>query len=111
MLDRAFNIDETARSGIYRIGTEEYRNQLLERERSGAPLEEAADATTFFSVLPDLHESESLETMTDPQIDELLGFAPVRKSDVPEWTIWFLLALLIFALGETAWAWYCGRAW
>jgi hypothetical protein len=62
-------------------------------------------------VLPDLRESQSLENMTDSQIDDLLGFAPVRKSDVPEWTPYVLIALLIFALGETVWAWYCGRAW
>jgi hypothetical protein len=110
-LEKSFRIDDTGMSGIYRIGSEEYRNRLLERERSGAPLDEAADANISFSVLPDLRESQSLENMTDSQIDDLLGFAPVRKSDVPEWTPYVLIALLIFALGETVWAWYCGRAW
>ncbi|MCE9529567.1 MAG: BatA domain-containing protein [Planctomycetes bacterium] len=73
---------------------------------------------------PDLRESQSLETISDKSIEDQLGFVPVHlktgfdgsqftgtERSRGEWTIWFLTALLIFALGETLWAWFCGRAW
>ncbi len=73
---------------------------------------------------PDLTESENLETLSDEQIDKQLGFQPVHlqtgfdgksftgtERSRNEWTIWVLTALLIFALGETLFAWFCGRSW
>ena len=76
-----------------------------------------------FAFVPDLRESDNLEALTDDQIDDQLGFKPIHLStgfdgsafsgterSRKEWTIWALTALLIFALGETLWAWFCGRA-
>ena len=77
-----------------------------------------------FAVVPDLRESESLESISDDQIDDQLGFKPIHlhtgfdgaaltgtERSRKEWTIYLLVALLIFALGESFWAWYCGKAW
>ena len=77
-----------------------------------------------YAFIPDLRESDSLESLNDEQIDDQLGFKPIHlttgfdgtsftgtERSRKEWTIWVLTALLIFALGETLWAWFCGRAW
>ncbi len=73
---------------------------------------------------PDTRETENLEPLDDDRIDDQLGFKPVHlvtgfdgssfsgtERSRNEWTIWALTALLIFALGETLFAWFCGRAW
>jgi len=103
---RGEKVIETSKAGVYQIMNAS--EQLLER----------------FAVVPDLRESESLDSLRDEQIDDQLGFKPVHLStgfdgsaftgaerSRKEWTIWVLTALLIFALGETLWAWVCGRAW
>lgn len=82
------------------------------------------DTGDRFVFNPDLTESENLESISDKQIDDLLGFTPVHlktgfdgkdftgtERSRNEYTIYFLVVLLIFALGETVWAWICGRAW
>jgi Aerotolerance regulator N-terminal/von Willebrand factor type A domain len=97
---------DTGRAGIYQI--------VAEAEAMGVR----------FALVPDLKESESLEPITDDQIDELLGFKPIHltvgaeadqfvgtERSRREWTTWLLAALLIFAIGEMLWAWACGRAW
>jgi hypothetical protein len=102
----ALSVADTGRAGIYTIA------------------EEGSETGTRFAVVPDLRESETMEPLQDSLIDELLGFKPehltsgaeatakaesVRNRN--EWTLIALLALLFFAIGETVWAWFCGKAW
>jgi hypothetical protein len=99
-------VADTAKAGVYTIS------------------EEGREVGTRFAVIPDLRESETMDPLPDQQIDELLGFKPehltsgddtttkaetVRNRN--EWTVTALLALLLFAVFETAWAWFCGKAW
>lgn len=77
-----------------------------------------------FAVAADLTESDSLDAFTTPEIGELLGFEPVlalagdstpselaAERSRREWTIWLMLGLFVVAVGESGWAWVCGRAW
>jgi hypothetical protein len=100
-------VTQTPRAGIYRI--------------VAAEGETAAEVP--FAVVPDLRESEDLTALSDPQLDERLGFKAVHltaSEDLSvfagterlsqEWTLWLLGIVLALALGETGLAWYCGRA-
>lgn len=102
----ALTVADTGRAGVYTI------------------VEEGRDEGTRFAVNPDLRESETMDPLPDAQIDELLGFRPehlttggeaMAKADSirnrNEWTVTALLIVLLLALGETAWAWFCGKAW
>ena len=102
----ALTVTDTGKAGIYTI------------------TEEGALTGTRFAVAPDLRESETMDPLPDQQIDELLGFKPEHLSSGAEatakaesvrnrneWTVTFLLILLLFSVGETAWAWFCGKAW
>jgi hypothetical protein len=102
----ALTITDTSRAGIYTIA------------------EEGTDRGTQFAVTPDLRESETMDPLPDAQIDELLGFKPehlatggeaISKADSirnrNEWTVTALLIVLLLAIGEMAWAWFCGKAW
>jgi hypothetical protein len=99
---------DSAQAGVYTIVAADAREGTGER----------------FVFNPDLRESENLEAISDEDIDKQLGFAPVHlrtgfdgsaftgtERSRSEWTIWVLVGLLIFALGETLFAWFCGRAW
>jgi hypothetical protein len=99
---------DTGEAGVYRILAE---NQL---ETEGQR----------FALNPDLRESESLDAFADEQIDAQLGYKPVHlntgfdgseftgtERTRREWTIWVLVALLLFGFGELIWAWVCGRSW
>jgi hypothetical protein len=92
----------------------EVRGQRGEAQSTGVP----------FAVVPDLRESEDLESLTPSQLDERLGFKVVqlRAGDdgtlfsgaerlKREWTIWLLVGLLALTLVEPVLAWFCGRAW
>lgn len=79
-----------------------------------------------FALVPDLSESVDLESMTDAQINDALGFSPVHlklqdSTDETatasiadavrsEWTITLLLILLGLVCVETLYAWFCGRS-
>jgi hypothetical protein len=76
------------------------------------------------AVVPDLRESQSFDTLSDPQIDARLGFAPTHITAGAEltgtggfdrfqreWTLWVLALVLLLAVGESWLAWICGRAW
>ncbi|HEX3150187.1 MAG TPA: BatA domain-containing protein [Gemmataceae bacterium] len=102
----ALTVTDTGHAGIYTIA------------------EEGADTGTRFAVVPDLRESETMDPLPDAQIDEMLGFKAehlstgneaISKADSVrnrnEWTVPVLLVLLLFAIGEMAWAWFCGKAW
>lgn len=102
----AVTVSDTSRAGVYSIS------------------EEGSEAGTRFAVIPDLRESETMDPLPDAQIDELLGFKPAHLTtgaeatataesvrNRNEWTVTVLLALLLFAVFETAWAWFCGKAW
>ena len=78
----------------------------------------------LFAVSPDLRESENLDVLSDAEATELLGFRPVLILAGPdsadelttergkrEWTVWVLLAVFVVAVGESLWAWFCGKAW
>jgi len=102
----ALTVADTGRAGVYTIA------------------EEGAETGTRFAIAPDLRESETMDPLPDAQIDDMLGFKAehlttggeamskaesVRNRN--EWTVTALLVLLFFAIGETAWAWFCGKAW
>jgi hypothetical protein len=102
---------QTPRAGIYRIVAE---STDVSKVEEGVP----------FAAVPDLRESEDLETLSDAQVDERLGFEPhhlTAGEDLGvfsgterlkrEWTLWVLLAVLLIVLFETGLAWYCGRGW
>lgn len=99
-------VSETPNAGVYRI--------LAEGEDS-------KDAVQF-AVVPDLRETDDLTTLANPEIERLIGFRPVfLDAGVPdnlgterakrEWTVWLLLLLFFIAVGESIWAWFCGKAW
>jgi len=100
-------VPETSRAGIYQI--------VAEGEE---PLSDAR-----FAVATDLRESDNLESLTDSETEDLIGFKPVMvlagggedtltaERSRREWTIWVLLFVFLFAVGESVWAWFCGRAW
>lgn len=99
---------DTTAAGVYRI----------------VPEGEDSPAAPRFAVAPDLRESESLDPLTDAELEMMLGFRPVliqAGSDATatlsaergrrELTVWVLLLLFGVAATETTWAWLCGRAW
>jgi len=104
----AITATDTADPGIYRIVQE------------GKP-----DSTgPVFAVNADLRESANLETAANTDLIKLLGYEPiviqagagteaaVNQTRVRrEWTEWVLLLLLFALVGESVWAWVCGRAW
>ena len=62
--------------------------------------------------------------LTDPETEQVLGFRPVlvlagadsaqtlaAERGKREWTVWILLALFLFVVVESGWAWFCGKAW
>jgi len=75
------------------------------------------------AVVPDLRESEDLESLTNAVIDQRLGFRPIHVtagdsatfSEVErlnhEWTLWILASVLLLVLCESVLALWCGRAW
>jgi hypothetical protein len=99
---------DTARAGVYRIVAEG------DPDRSGP----------VFAVNPDLRESANLDVASDTDLEKLLGFKPkviqagagteaaVQEYRMKrEWTEIVLVALLLFLVVESAWAWICGKAW
>ncbi|OWK46708.1 BatA domain-containing protein [Fimbriiglobus ruber] len=77
-----------------------------------------------FAVVPDLRESDNLDSLNDAEAEQVIGFKPVlvlagvdgdnaltSERNRREWTIWVLLGLFFVACGEAGWAWVCGRAW
>lgn len=99
---------DTARAGVYRIVAEG------EPDRSGP----------VFAVNPDLRESANLDVATDGDLEKMLGFKPAviqagagtetavaQQRIRREWTEIVLVALLLFLVVESAWAWICGKAW
>jgi hypothetical protein len=102
------NVPETSLAGIYRIGI---------------PGEDPPTAARF-AVAPDLRDSAKLDLMSDAELEEVLSFKPVivlagtesqatfaDQRNRREWTIWVLLLLFGIAVGESFWAWFCGKAW
>jgi hypothetical protein len=114
--------DGLHRAGVYYLTTADRSEGGANRDaRAGA---DKAPLRVPFAVVPDLRESASLETLSDAQLDERLGFRPVHlKSDGnvnivnatertnQEWTLWLLVAVLALVVGEALLAWFCGRAW
>jgi hypothetical protein len=99
---------DTARTGVYRIVAEG------EPDRTGP----------VFAVNPDLRESANLDVASDSDLEKMLGFKPkviqagagteaaVQEYRIKrEWTEIVLVALLLFLVVESAWAWICGKAW
>lgn len=92
-----------------------------------APLRGANEATKDsepLAVVPDLRESDNLESLTPESINQRLNFKPVHVTagDNPttffnnerfnrEWTVWLLMAVLALVLGESVLAWWCGKSW
>ena len=97
---------DTAQAGVYRI------------ELDGE------DKSARFAVAPDLRETENLDSLSDAEAEEVMGFKPVlliagadtqnsvtAERSHRELTVLVLLVLFFIALGEAAWAWICGKAW
>ena len=76
-----------------------------------------------FAVVPDLREADNLDASSDADLEQFLGFRPVflqagtgaeqmiaTERSQREWTIWALLIVFGLAVGESFWAWTCGRA-
>lgn len=95
-------------AGVYRIGLEG----------------EDPPSGPRFAVAPDLRETEALDSLTDTEAEEILGFKPVlllagadaegtiaAERGRREWTVWVLLMVFVAAVAEAAWAWFCGKAW
>jgi hypothetical protein len=94
-------------------GEKQNSSEKPETKNPGSPL----------AVIPDLRESEDLESFSDQQIDDRLGFAPrhliagtqTQETGADrlnrEWTPLLLVLLLLLTLGESFLAWWCGRAW
>jgi hypothetical protein len=74
-------------------------------------------------VAPELRETDNPDALTDGEIEQLVGFRPVflqagsgaeqaiaTERSRREWTVGLLLVLFLLAVGESLWAWYCGRA-
>ncbi len=88
------------------------------------PEGEPADKGATFAVNPDGRESQNLDTASEKEMTDWLGFAPFvvqagagteaavgQQRVSSEWTEWLLLLLLVFLVAESAWAWFCGKAW
>lgn len=97
---------DTSASGVYRIMAEN------DDRRTAPP----------FAVAPNLTETDDLTALANPEVEQLLGFKPVfLEAGTPEgianerakreWTVWVLLMLFFLAVGESVWAWFCGKAW
>jgi hypothetical protein len=103
--------------GITRAGVYQLRPRSLDERGVG-------DRALPLAVTPDLRDVDDLSSLTDSELDERLGFHVWHLSaggDVTgivsgarqqrEWTIWLLLSVILLALLETAFAWWCGRGW
>jgi hypothetical protein len=111
--------EDTPRAGLYRLVRADRQSQAdddtqTDNEPQGVP----------FAVAPDVRDSEQMEPMSADDIDKQLGFKPIHLTANDEsglfgsaermkneWTLWLLAALFVLVLGETALAWFCGRAW
>lgn len=127
--------EDTVRAGVYRImfedvaGTE--RQRQFERAGSasddynepGRQRQEAADVP--FAVVPDFRESNDLSSLASDKIDEIAGSDPCTVHIIAgndssifitgerlhsEWTRLVLLGVLLLAVSESLFAWFCGRA-
>ncbi|HEV3081987.1 MAG TPA: BatA domain-containing protein [Gemmataceae bacterium] len=116
----------TDRAGVYQLMPADERRAFPPREpaAAGVRVPPPDEEPVPFAVVPDARETENLDSFTDLQLDERLGFTPIHLTageDLSvfsgaerlnrEWTLWLLLAALAVALGETALAWLCGRPW
>ncbi|HET6572702.1 MAG TPA: BatA domain-containing protein, partial [Fimbriiglobus sp.] len=105
---RTVTAPDTTVAGVYRIGLEG----------------EDPPSGPRFAVAPDLRETETLDSLTDAEAEEVLGFKPVlllagtdaegtiaAERGRREWTVWVLLLVFAAAVAEAGWAWFCGKAW
>jgi hypothetical protein len=99
-------VPETPLAGVYRIVPDN-------EDRKDGPQ---------FAVAPDLRETDDLAVLANPELEQVIGFRPVfLDAGAPEgltterakreWTVWLLLVLFFLAVGESVWAWFCGKAW
>jgi hypothetical protein len=119
-------VPATLRAGVYYLAQsatpksdEEPRD-----ETDPAPRPDGSLPGAPFALLADLRESDNLESLSNEEIDRLLGFRPFHvtignednafagtQRTNQEWTIWLLAAVLLVGVGEAILAWLCGRAW
>jgi hypothetical protein len=112
--------NDLPRAGVYRVAA------LPRGSESNEAIDpaEAIKTGTPIAVIPDLNESADLTTLTNAQINTVLGFEPIHiiageTSSVStgadrinrEWTVWALLAVMGLVMFEVVFAWWCGRAW
>lgn len=106
-------------AGVYRL------IEALPADTAPAPTgPDDKKAGVPLAVTPDLRESEDLDSFSNEQLDQRLGFAATHLTagaDVValtlsdrlnrEWTMWLLMAVLALVIAEALLAWWCGRAW
>ena len=105
---RTVSASDTLRAGIYNI----------------VPAGKADDAGPLFAINPDLTESDDLAVASNGDVESWCGYkVPIIEAGASlssavdqvrsrsEWTVWILFLLLFLLVGETVWAWVCGRAW
>ncbi len=111
---------DLAMAGVYRLAT-----SAPTGSDAPEPAESSAskEGGTPLAVIPDLRETEDLQSLSDAQLDERLGFTPIHLTAGAEasetaadrlnreWTLWLLTSLLVLLLCEGVLAWWCGRAW
>ncbi len=97
---------------------------------TGATASETIDAATAetlgtpIAVTYEAKEIDRLSPLTDGEINSAIGFTPIHIVAGQaaaastgedrlnrEWTVWVLLAVLLLALIEVAFAWFCSKAW
>ncbi len=120
----ALVVNDTPRAGVHWISLDSDSPLPREGEVAGATGFAPQHGAVPFAVVPDLRESENLDALSGPQLDERLGFQAIHVTagDDPglfssterlnrEWTVWLLALVLGLVLVEAALAWFCGRAW
>lgn len=114
---------DTLWSGVYQIKPESSDPEEEKKITSLDPEPRNRLAGGLFAVAMDTRETEDLETLSNREIDEILGYEASHVDLGPnnasltgerlgqEWTWWLLWGVVLVLLGEGALAWFCGRSW
>jgi hypothetical protein len=125
--EKGLTATDLLRAGIYRLRAGPAKAASSEEKSPAQENKESSqgEGDTFpLAVIPDLHESENLETLGEAELDDRVGFRAVHVtagdetttfSEVArlnrEWTLWLLGLVLVLLVAESLLAWWCGRGW
>ncbi|MGF1578816.1 MAG: BatA domain-containing protein [Gemmataceae bacterium] len=121
-----FGLNSNGVYGLVSIGSEQILPDYLRDEAVGRRIEKGnlPNLVQRFAVTPDFAETASgnLESASEADINKALGFKVIHvkagsetgtldelERTNREWTIWFLLGVVLFVLVELIFAWFCGR--